>query len=172
MGKKDFDEFLSQEPTNAYLEPQTDWGERRREWLNYLKEFYEQVEGFLSEYLASRDVSREYQEKLINEEMVGTYPVQALHLRIRGRDVILDPVGTNLIGARGRVDMTGPAATVRFVLIGWDVIQVGTRPETGAEVETEMPEWVWKIATPPPRIRYLDLNADSFLDALMEVINA
>lgn len=172
MGKKDFDEFLEKERANADLEPQIDWGKRREEWLEYLGEFYGQVEEFLREYVASGDVSKEYQEKYINEEMVGRYPAQSLHLRVRGRDVILDPVGTNLIGARGRVDMTGPAGTVRFVLIGWDVIRVGTRPGTGAEVETKMPEWVWKIATPPPRIRYLDLNAESFLDALMEVINA
>ncbi len=172
MGKKDFDEFLKKDQANAHIEPRTDWTKRRDEWLEYLGDFYKQVEEFLTEYLASGDVSMEYQDKYINEELVGHYPAQSLRLRIRGRDVILDPVGTNLIGARGRVDMTGPAGTVQFVLIGWDVIRVRTRPETEAEAETNMPEWVWKIAIPPPGIRYLDLNAESFPDALMEVINA
>ncbi len=172
MGKKDFDEFLKEDRAVADLEPRVDWTKRRDEWLEYLGEFYRQVEEFLSEYVASGDVSTEYQDKYINEELVGRYPAQSLHFHIRGRDVILDPVGTNLIGARGRVDMTGPAGTVRFVLIGWDVIRVRARPEIGAEAETKMPKWVWKIATPPPGITYLDLNAESFLDALMEVINA
>ncbi|MFH1116078.1 MAG: hypothetical protein V1792_19365 [Pseudomonadota bacterium] len=172
MGKKDFDEFLEKDRANTHLEPRVDWTGRRDEWLEYLREFYKLVAEFLSDYVASGDVSTEYEDKYINEELVGRYPAQSLHLRIRGRDVILDPVGTNVIGARGRVDMTGPAGTVRFVLIGWDVIRVRTRRERGAEAETNIPEWVWKIATPPPRISYLDLNAESFLDALMEVINA
>ena len=30
---------------------------------------------------------------------------------------------------------------------------------------------VWKISTPPPKIKYLELNENSFFDALMEVIN-
>lgn len=172
MGKKDFDEFLRKDRANAHLEPRVDWTKRRDEWLEYLEEFYGHVKEFLNEYVASGDVSTEYQDKYINEELVGRYLARSLHLHIRGRDVILDPVGTNLIGARGRVDMSGPAGTVRFVLIGWDDIRVRTRPETEAEGQTKMPEWVWKIATPPPGIRYLDLNAESFLDALMEVINA
>ena len=172
MGKKDFDEFLEKDRENTQIEPRVDWAKRKDEWLEYLGEFYEQVEEFLSEYVASGDVITEYEDKYINEELVGRYPAQSLHLRIRGRDVILDPVGTNLIGARGRVDMAGPAGTVRFVLIGWDDIRVRVRPETGAEAEKKMPEWMWKIATPPPGIKYLDLNAESFLDALMEVINA
>lgn len=37
--------------------------------------------------------------------------------------------------------------------------------------ETETIEWDWKIATPPPRIKYIEVNEDSFFDLLMEVIN-
>ena len=32
-------------------------------------------------------------------------------------------------------------------------------------------EWEWKITTPPPRIKYIDINEESFFSALMEVIN-
>ena len=31
-------------------------------------------------------------------------------------------------------------------------------------------EMVWKIATSPPSIKYIDLDSDSFSDALLEVI--
>lgn len=172
MGKKDFEEFLAKERENTNALRDIDRDKRKKEWIEYLEKFYQQIEGFLKEYIESEDISREYKETDLNDEMLGNYSVNTMHIRIRGRDVILEPVGTYVIGARGRVDMRGPGGTVRFVLIGWDVIRVGNGPKQGQEPDGNMDEWVWKIATPPPRIRYLDLNADSFLDALMEVINA
>jgi len=44
--------------------------------------------------------------------------------------------------------------------------------EVEQEKEADGIEWAWKIATPPPRIKYIEVNAESFFDALMEVINA
>lgn len=40
---------------------------------------------------------------------------------------------------------------------------------TAAET-TDEPELVWKITTQPPEIRFIDLNENSFLDALMYVL--
>jgi hypothetical protein len=39
-----------------------------------------------------------------------------------------------------------------------------------AEEEPKDIEWDWKIATPPPRIQYINLEQDTFLEALMEVV--
>jgi len=36
----------------------------------------------------------------------------------------------------------------------------------------EKSDWVWKIATSPPAIRYLLLDEESFMDAVIEVTNA
>jgi hypothetical protein len=101
-------------------------------------------------------------------------------VNIKGQEVELDPIGTNLIGARGRADMHGRRGTVRFVLVG----KTSSRPNVRVSLadaskgsRTEIAskdseiEWSWKIATPPPRIEYLELNQESFLDSLLEVIN-
>jgi hypothetical protein len=38
------------------------------------------------------------------------------------------------------------------------------------EEEAKIIEWDWKIATRPPRIQYINLEQDTFLNALMEVV--
>jgi len=42
--------------------------------------------------------------------------------------------------------------------------------DTGIPTREDSGKDVWKIATPPPGIRYIDLDCDSFFDALMKVI--
>jgi hypothetical protein len=181
MGKREFDEYLKKRRGDTETVTQIDWSKKRDDWLQYLAGFYNQVEKFLSEYRESGDVAFNYNEKDIHEESVGQYRAKSLRIRIKDKDVVLDPVGTNLIGAKGRVDMIGDAGTVKFVLVdrrldgpGLSVAikTQGKQREVEEEKEAEGIEWAWKIATPPPRIKYLEVNAESFLDALMEVINA
>jgi len=33
-------------------------------------------------------------------------------------------------------------------------------------------QWTWKIAIPPPNIKYINLNKDTFSDRLLEVVGA
>ena len=58
-------------------------------------------------------------------------------------------------------------------------VQIKVQIEQGGKSEEEIQkskedngqeEMVWKIATPPPSIKYIELDADSFSDALLEVI--
>ena len=77
--------------------------------------------------------------------------------------------------------MIGDAGTVKFVLVdgrldgpGLSVAIETQDKQRGVEEEKEADgiEWAWKLATPPPRIKYIEVNAESFFDALMEAINA
>lgn len=38
-------------------------------------------------------------------------------------------------------------------------------------LQTSKDELVWKIATPAPNIRFIDLTQENLLDAIMEVVN-
>jgi len=180
MGKTDFEEYLRKQDADTEIEAQVDWGKQRDEWLEYLETFYKKVKGWLSKYKDS-GVTCEDREKNIDEDHIGKYRARSLHIHVRNKEVVLDPVGTNLIGAKGRIDMIGNAGTVRFLLVDRNLtgqrISVTARTESEpdrreTEGKDEQIEWVWKIATPPPRIKHVDINADSFFDALMEVINA
>jgi len=96
-------------------------------------------------------------------------------LNISEETVIFDPIGTLIIGSRGRIDMTGMNGTIMFVLV--DRESDGPRIRTKTEFREnnpesdKEPELVWKISTSPPDIRYIPLNEDSFSDVLAEVIN-
>lgn len=180
MGKKDFDEFIKNQRAKADEEFEINWGKKRDEWLVYLGQLYKKILNMLKNYTDSGDLLVEYREKTINEELIGEYKAKAMILKFKESEVTLEPIGTNLIGAKGRVDLKGSAGTVRFVLVNEqsvgvkEIIKIYRSGESRAKEKkqgAEKIEWDWKIATPPPRIEYIDLNEESFFDALMEVIN-
>jgi hypothetical protein len=181
MSKKDFQEYIKKSQARAGEGPEIDWGKKRDEWLDYLKQFYQQIQAFLKDYAESGDLSIEFHEKSINEELIGEYKADSMTVKLKGDEVVFDPIGTNLIGAKGRVDMKGSAGTVKFVLVNKHssgprfrlTIQVSGEPVKEEEKESadHEIEWDWKIATPPPRIKYIELDEDSFFDSLMEAIN-
>lgn len=180
MGKKDFDEFIKKQREKTDEEHEIDWNKKRDEWLAYLNQLYKKILTMMKKYTESGDVSVEYHDKSINEEWIGEYKAKTMILKFKGNEVSFDPIGTNLIGAKGRVDLKGSAGIVKFVLVNTQ--SVGVRQKITIHIpgeskteekyqEPETVEWDWKIATPPPKIEYVGLNEESFFDALMEVIN-
>lgn len=180
MSKKDFEEYLKKSQSQADEGAEIDWGKKRDEWLDYLGQFYSRIQAFLKDYADTGNLSIGFHEKTINEELIGEYKTDSMTVKLKGDEVIFDPIGTNLIGAKGRVDMKGSAGTVKFVLVNKQssgpkiklTIQVSGEPvkEEKEPADQEI-EWGWKIATPPPRIKYIELDEESFFDSLMEVIN-
>ena len=178
MSKKDFDEFINKQMQEKAEKKEIDWGAKRDEWLSSLDQFYKTIEEFLAEYVESGKVSYDYSEKTIIEEHIGEYSAKALTIELGHHKSKLEPIGTNLIGANGRVDLIGANGKVKFVLV--DKTSSGPRIKVTVWVSGDKPpeeeeekkeiEWGWKIATPPPRIQYIDLQQDTFLDALMEVV--
>jgi|SRR5580704_12515752 hypothetical protein len=179
-GSKDFDAFVKrQQPTAAEPKP-IDWEKRRDEWLQHLEELYEQVESFLDEYLKSGNIKREYRETMLNEEYIGTYKAREMVLKIGRQEITLTPIGTLIIGARGRVDVVGPAGKTRFVLVNSELSKpsitvtfrfAGEPNPPAPEAIAKEIKWAWKIPTSPPTIRYTELTRDSLFEVLMEVTN-
>ena len=194
MADISFDEFVNQQVAKA--KPSTDWIQERDTWIRHLDQFYQLVKGFLRKYIEQDKVRIAWTTKQINEEYSGTYEVDSLEVQIGTVKVHFDPIGTNLIGARGRVDMHGPHGTVKFVLVPKAasavrvIVQetyIGARDGSLADLANQdfaktkpskddpIPpgeEWAWKIATRPPNIKYIDLEEDAFFSAIMEVANA
>jgi hypothetical protein len=181
MSKKDFDDFIERQACKNLAEPQIDWDKKRDEWLGYLEQFYEMIEKLLSEYKESGKLSYQYSNKNIFEEYIGDYSVKVLNIQLGERKVILEPIGTNIISADGRVDLIGVNGKIKFVLINKNYsapspIKVTIKVEGESEIDNqdiqapEQIDLVWKIATPPPRIKYMELDQDTFFDALLEVV--
>ncbi len=183
MTRQAFDNFIKK--TNAKAESaKVDWHERREEWLDYLGEFYDMVDGFISDYVKSCQMSCIRTKTTLNERNIGSYDVDILSIEISGITIRLTPVGTILIGGKGRVDMVGPNGKVKFVLVpeGSTGPRIAIReaecnnnndihdcPET--DTEESIRAWEWRIMTSPPQISYLPLDSDAFYSAMLEVIN-
>lgn len=183
MTIKQFDQFVRQ--SIAGKDSGTvDWAARREAWLEFLDQLYQLVQGFLEPYIDAGQVNMTYADVVLTEEQIGTYIARSATLFIGNHQVRLQPVGTNLIAARGRVDMVGTYGKVKLVLVPQSAsapeiqVTIGSPRAEGAclgenqQGDAASPCLAWKIATPPPRIRYLPLEKESFLDALMEVANA
>ena len=176
MTSKAFDEFVKNANTSRI--PDKDWaGKELAQWRHYLSIFYAQVESYLKSYVNDGQIALEEGEKEFNEESIGIYTARMLTIHVGGERVKLTPIGTNLIGAKGRIDMEGTRGKVRFVLVEAQSYGTGMtaaittdgRPPVAAVHERRDTIWKWKIATSQPHLKYLELNEDTFYGALMEV---
>jgi hypothetical protein len=172
MSLAEFEEFVKRhagQTTNG-----ADWKARKDEWLSNLDRLYAQVERLLKIYLARGDIVARYEPIEINEERLGSYATKRLVLRIGTDEVVFNPVGTLVIGARGRVDMVGSAGDARFLLVPSDDAVGSPSGREGrskaAKREVSPPgDWDWRIAARPPSTDYADLTAESLTQAIMEV---
>lgn len=182
MSKKDFNRFVDQ-ASKEKKSKKIDWKKRREEWVLNLDKFYDGIQSFLNSFIKKGKITIEFKEIELTEEHIGTYKTKSATILIGNYTILLRPIGTTLIAAKGRVDMTGAYGKVKFVLVP----ESANKPQISAMISTEYmtkretearengnekSDWVWKIATSPPAIRYLLLDEESFMDAVIEVTNA
>jgi len=180
MSRADFDEFVKRKHANETSEAKFDPKEELAEWLAFLDQLYKTIESFLASYKASEMVRIEFRPISLNEEFSGPYEAKKMLLHIANAVVTFEPIGTMLIGSKGRVDVQGPRGTARLSLVDKNVS--GARQLISVSINGESPlstkpkssqiDWVWKIITPPPEIRFLDLTEDSFFDMILGVADA
>jgi hypothetical protein len=180
MTKDEFEKVLEQKARASTETPPIDWEARKRDWLEKLNSFYLTVEGYLAQFQKSGKVKLEKVKVPLKEDHIGEYQADSMTIFLGSDKVTLVPVGTLLFGARGRVDMTGDGGTVKFILTGKNSngikISVTISGENRQPREALPPpvapeEFVWKIATPPPKVRFIDLQEETFFSALTEVVN-
>ena len=175
----DFDDFVQRQQVSQTEDQSFDWNRERDEWLALLDELYGSVEGFLKPYIDGGTIEVSYREMQLNEENIGQYGVRQMVLKIGRQQVAFTPIGTVLIGTKGRVDVEGAAGKARLILTD----RSATRPEIKVSIErggrTSSPpteqktniQWTWKIATNPPRVSYIELTQETLFELVMEVAN-
>lgn len=180
MSKKEFDSFLKTEERTK--KPAIDWNIEKKKWLAYLDVLFSDVKKWLKEYVDTKQVNLEFKDLEIYEEPLGAYKVKSLKISIGDKIAQLTPIGTILLGTRGRVDLSGRSGTVKFILAGKNStgpkieVKILASKEEKQDAKNKKSElqpqidWVWKITSNPPRIEYTELNQDTFLQCLLEVI--
>jgi len=177
---KDLEEFLSRQKMSEE-EKKINWGIERDVFVNAVKSFYTKIEELLQPLSKKQLLTIEYVERYrVQEEYIGTYETPQMIIVFNGQRVTFTPVGTNIIGAYGRIDMQGMNGDVKFLWVPKNsdgpkisvTVTMANQPKPERQVSQPVsPEdRSWKIATPPPRIKFIDLNEDSFSDALMGVL--
>lgn len=178
---KDFDDFIKKQREIRVEQNVPDWNKERTEWLDYLDKLYVQIEKFLAEYTRTEDIAITYQKVPLEEENIGKYDAPAMTLKLGNQTITLTPIGTLLIGMKGRVEAAGPRGQFVFVLVD----QKSSGPQikvtmswAGQAPVNEAPEppreivWTWKLLAYTPRLTYIDLTQEVLFKALMAIANA
>lgn len=163
MSSSTFKEFIEKRKAE---EEGIDWESRKQDYLEKVKQLMETIRGYLDEFSDSLPLTEE--KKTIYEDYLGEYDVPVLHIDLYGKRASVIPVGRNIIGTPGRVDLVSLARTVRIILA--DKKRKRFPERTPEELIKEPTDYVWKIVTDPPRIRFITLDKERFLDALQEVL--
>ncbi len=98
------------------------------EWLSQLEQLFNDIERWLEPAKKEGlEIGRSKVE--ISEERLGTYVAPVLEIAFAGTKVRLEPVGRQVVGALGRVDIYSPLGVNKLVLLtdGWYL--VFDRPE-------------------------------------------
>ncbi len=179
MHSNNFDEYVRRQQEASFEGPPINWEQERDEWLVYLNRLYKEIESFIGKYASLGQIRFKYQVIELNEEHIGSYNAKQMVLRIGKQEVRLEPIGTLLIGSKGRVDVVGSSGKAQILLVDSRVsdprslvhvsVGVGRQPPA---VPRELPrkiQWEWKILTRPPERRFVELTQQSFFDLTMEV---
>lgn len=175
----EFDEFVKRQQPTPNEMAQVDWVEERDQWLSYLDLLYRSVERFLKPYIDDHTIDLSYKDVVLNEENIGEYAAKQMTLQIGRQRVAFTPIGTLLIGTKGRVDVEGAAGKARLILADRQSqrpqIKVTIQRGNDASLIKAEPridiDWTWKIATMPPHVSYVELTQESLFDLVMEVAN-
>lgn len=93
-----------------------DWTRKRNEWISLVTALIDDITNWCEElgWSASRA------SKQITEEHIGSYEAPCLTIHAPSGRIHIDPVGVNIIGAQGRVDILSFPNLNRLLLVRKD----------------------------------------------------
>ncbi|MDR6904071.1 hypothetical protein [Rhizobium miluonense] len=183
MATSEFDDFIRRQQAKRQESAQLDVGRELDEWRKHLSTLYDTVEAYMSAYIREGAATIKYRPIELNEEFSGPYEVNQMSLTIEPSVIQFKPIGTMLIGSKGRVDVQGPQGEARLVLVNRKVsearelihirVSVSGAPPAPPSITTQEPiEWAWKLATRPPNMRFIDLDEATFFNMILMVADA
>ncbi len=181
MSRKQFEEFLSEKEEKQKKIADIDWDKNKNEWLQYLDKLYKLFQDSLRDYEQKGSVHIKVDRVSTSEEYIGTYTVPVMEIRIAGETIKLKPFGTNVLGAKGRVDMSGRKGSATLLLVDSRLkSMLDNIPETGhrntrLKFDRSFPRqseitWEWRFVFPPPTRQYMPVNEDTIYSTIMDLV--
>ena len=90
-----------------------DWISKRDKWLAAVTDLFD----LIRTWSESQRWSVHEDEKVISEEHIGRYKAPSLVIQCPSGRIHIDPIGCNIIGAHGRVDILSFPSLNRLLLI-------------------------------------------------------
>lgn len=176
MSKQKFEDFIKRQ-TKEKEEEKIDWNAQKREWINFVGDLYTNIENYLDDFTKTGDINIEYSDVSITEQNIGTYNIRRMTIIIGINKIVLTPIGTLLVGTKGRIDMVGPRGIKRLILADKDSEGMKFIIKTGGQDQKDQYDpnkinWEWKIISDLNRPKYMRLTQESFMDSIMEISNA
>lgn len=116
-----------------------DWAGKRDAWIRAVEGLYRTIE---DDYLraAKAEVEIARTDKVVTEDFVGEYHIPELILRVGDEQVVFSPKGTNVIGAKGRIDVLGDRGDAAILWQGdgqWRIVASRTPALRLVKLEVE-----------------------------------
>jgi hypothetical protein len=80
-------------------------------------DLYDQIENLLAEPISEKAVVIQRRAKELSENYIGTYKIDDLILLVGNEQVRFSPVGRNIAGASGRVDVLGECGLPEMLIV-------------------------------------------------------
>lgn len=146
------------------------WIERREKWRLELDSLYSRLRQWLHDANLPEECIEQSQQ-LIREENLGEYFAAALVFTLGNEQIHLQPVGTLLVGALGRVDMSArrPASPLFHIIADFSAEPDSNLIEFSHQSALEQ-DWQWFIAPSSAKYRSQPLSSESFAAALQELV--
>lgn len=179
--KRDFDEFVKREYAASLTATDKKPFDPKHEldvWLEHLNSLYATLSEYVREYTDQGLITQEIGKIELWEEFSGKYSAPTMTIKMGLKEVRILPIGTMLIGSKGRADIVGVMGRARLVLLNSKVsarqmvsvrIVDASKPSIPKPNEEQEIEWVWKIVGSPLSPSFVDLSKESFLNAMLQV---
>jgi hypothetical protein len=104
------------------------WVERRDEWLEGVAELYEKVKEWLAEYTRDKLVTISSEATVqLHDEHMGDYQAHTLVIAAGPHTIVFEPIGGEIIGANGRIDLYKQGRRSELRLLLWLEDDGGTK---------------------------------------------
>lgn len=95
------------------MKAEIDWGAKKKAWIKQVQELCAEVKQWAEEEKwAVKETNKQ-----ISEDHIGSYEVPALVIQSTQGRIHIDPIGCNIVGAEGRVDIFTFPAMNRMLLV-------------------------------------------------------
>ncbi|MBS1515534.1 MAG: hypothetical protein JSS63_10895 [Bacteroidetes bacterium] len=99
--------------------------ERKTNWTNAITHLYSNVLKWLEPLSTQKSKIRiERYPIIINEDFIGEYHTEKMTVSVGFDKINFIPVGTNIIGAVGRIDLIGPNTKLLLILKNWNTWEI------------------------------------------------